>query len=253
MDTIGWSSIQGRTIVEVGPGDAIPLALLFLGTGAKKYIAFDRFIGDVLNASSLALYKAIEADLPEEIKAGWHKLRVDCSRAGLEDLFARDMISLLPISIEEATTPDVADFIVSFNVLEHLSDMEQALRRMAIILKPDGMMIHRVDYGPHDVWSRYRNQLTFLVLPDWLWRLMGSNRGYPNRTRHSEVMSILAGLGFSTAERIVRRFEPEDVADVKLQRTIHHAHLNDQNLTPLVAEFASSRTLMPTLGESFPY
>ncbi len=192
-------------------------------------------------------------DAPEQVKTRWKELGVNSSTGGLGDLFLKDMVSLVPTSSEEATTPDLADLLASFNVLEHLTDMKRALRGMTLVLRPEGMMIHRVDYGLHDVWRQYENQLTFLIFPEWLWRLTGSNRGYPNRTRHSEVRQILAEFGFLPAERIVRRFSNADVVEIKQQRIDNNASFNDKDLTPLVVEFANSRAFMPTLGQQFPY
>src|SRR3979490_1992298 len=45
IDTIGFDNIHGKVVAEIGPGDAIPLAPLFLAAGAKRYLAVDRFLG----------------------------------------------------------------------------------------------------------------------------------------------------------------------------------------------------------------
>src|SRR5262245_3085077 len=36
---IGKPKLIGTTVFEIGPGDAIPLGLLFLAAGAQKYVA----------------------------------------------------------------------------------------------------------------------------------------------------------------------------------------------------------------------
>jgi hypothetical protein len=40
---LGEVGIAGKTIIEIGPGDAIPHAMLFLARGAAGYVAIDRF------------------------------------------------------------------------------------------------------------------------------------------------------------------------------------------------------------------
>ena len=59
---------------------------------------------------------------------------------------------------------------MSFNVVEHLYDVERAFANMAALLRPGGAMIHRVDCSAHGHWGRYRDDLMFLTIPDHLWR-----------------------------------------------------------------------------------
>jgi SAM-dependent methyltransferase len=172
---------EGKTIVEVGPGDSIALAPLFIGAGAKKYIAIDRFLGDVYGDSATQIYRALSA-------GEWQK-DVELHACSIEDAFA--------IS---------ADVIVSYNALEHLGDLGRAFKNMARMLEPGAVMAHRIDYGPHDVWERCENKLEFLSFPDWLWNLMGSNRGYPNRLRHDAVLALLHDAGFSTKAKVTETF-----------------------------------------------
>jgi hypothetical protein len=101
---------------------------------------------------------------------------------------------------------------------------------MDALLKPKGIMVHRVDYGPHDVWRSYPDS-TFLRIPEALWQAMGSNRGYPNRVRHEAVRTTIHHLGFYCAERVTRYFVDG---------------------SPLVVEFAAARRPVD-LGPMFPY
>ncbi len=52
--TIGPDELRGKTVLEIGPGDAIPLAPLFLGAGAARYVALDRFLGEVVGGDASA-------------------------------------------------------------------------------------------------------------------------------------------------------------------------------------------------------
>src|SRR6266850_8305395 len=94
-------SFQGKTIVEVGPGDSIALAPLFIEAGAEKYIAIDRFLGDVYGRSATHIYRSIAG-------GGWE-----------------NRVELHACSIEDAPAIS-ADVIVSYNALEHLRDLGRA-------------------------------------------------------------------------------------------------------------------------------
>ena len=163
-------SFAGKVVAEIGPGDAIPLASYVLDEGAIRYIAIDRFMG-----------------------------------AFVEE---RPGIQIHRVSIEEGANVK-ADIIVSYNVLEHLSDLRTAFRNMERILNPRGVMAHRIDYGPHDVWTQHPDKFFFRTFPGWLWRIMGSNRGYPNRVRHTEVMRLLEEAGFKTTATVTGTFAGE--------------------------------------------
>ncbi len=211
-EALGDDGIEGKVVVEIGPGDALALGMLLLGLGATKYIAIDRFPGDLAGERAHRLYSELARVAPEEVRAG-------LSRTGrpAEDFPWTDgpeaPVVVLSQSIERADLGGVgpADVVVSYNVLEHLSDLAAAFVGMAKILRPGGRMVHRIDYGPHGFWRGRPNPLEFLAVPDPLWSAMGSARGMPNRHRHPEVMAALAAAGFDASATITRRFGREEV------------------------------------------
>jgi len=190
--------IAGKVVVEIGPGDALGLAPLFIAAGAARYVAVDRFLGDVWGIGANALYDEIER-LRSPFPSGW-----------------REQVTLVRHSIEHtvAGVPP-ADIILSFDVIEHLRDLPRAVRNMSSLLKRDGRMVHRIDYGPHGVWLSTDDPLSFLAVPNWLWTAIGSNRGYPNRVRHQQLVRLLEAQGLHMAERITRR-QGTDVMDAEL-------------------------------------
>jgi SAM-dependent methyltransferase len=251
MDTIGWNRVAGKTVLEIGPGDAVPLAFLFIGAGARRYIAFDHFMGDVLSPAAVALYEALALRAPAKIQARWNDAGVDISAPGLQSFVRSGKVSLVRRPIEESVESVAADYIVSFNVLEHLSSVGRALKNMHSMLLQDGIMVHRVDYGPHDIWASYKNPLVFLTVPESLWRVIGSNRTYSNRVRHAEVLKILSGLGMKTADRVTRIASADDTDAVLGRLPEDLAQFKSDELAVLDAEFASSKGPIPILGHPF--
>lgn len=254
IGTIGWESIRGKSLLEIGPGDAIPLALLFLGAGARRYVGLDRFLGDVRGPSALGLYEAIGSCAPDTVQAGWASLKIEPSRVGFEKLISDPQcVTLISAPMEQASALLVgsADYLVGFNVLEHMLDMEGALRNMITMLRPSGVMIHRVDYGPHDIWKSYSNPLAYLTISDGLWDLLGSNRGYPNRIRHWELMRLLDKVGMKTADRVTQRATASLIDAVRPYLPKRFGTMQDSDLGVLAAELASSRVGVPSLGREF--
>ncbi|MBM3572618.1 MAG: class I SAM-dependent methyltransferase, partial [Alphaproteobacteria bacterium] len=70
--------------------------------------------------------------------------------------------------------------IVSRAVLEHLYDPLAALDDMAQALAPGGILIHRIDFRDHGMFTGH-HPLTFLTLPGALYGAMSRNSGRPNR------------------------------------------------------------------------
>jgi SAM-dependent methyltransferase len=190
--------IAGKAVVEIGPGDALGLAPLFITAGAARYIGVDRFLGEVWGTGATGLYEELER-LRGPFPVGW-----------------REQVTLVRHSIEKtvAGVPR-ADIILSFDVIEHLQDLAHAVHNMSALLKPDGRMIHRIDYGPHGVWLTTADPLRFLSVPRWLWSAIGSHRGYPNRVRHQQFVQLVEAQGLRVTERITRR-QGANVMDAEL-------------------------------------
>lgn len=244
IEAIGRRPIQGKVVAEIGPGDAIPLAPLFLAAGARSYIAVDRFLGEVHGAEAYRLYRAVVELLPERLSSGLHDL---CGAAGCESveelLRLPDRVRLhrFPIEQPDDSMRGQADYVVSFNVCEHLADLPRAFRGMRSLLAPEGLMIHRVDYGPHDVWvTGYNNPLAFLTVPRPIWRAMTSNRGCPNRVRHAQLMAMIRALGFECADRIGHRASDVAIDEARAHLSSEFRLLSDDEIAVLDAEVICS-------------
>lgn len=239
IDTIGLEGIQGKIVAEIGPGDAIPLAPLFLAAGAKRYLAVDRFLGEVHGSEALQLYRAIVKFMPVRLAEGLNRLYQLSGIESVEELVkSPDRVGLYrtPIERPDESLRAQADYIVSFNVCEHLADLPRALRGMRSLLSPSGSMIHRIDYGPHDLWQKnYDNPLAFLTVPRLLWRAMTSNRGCPNRVRHKELMAMARALGFDCADSVEGRVSSAEIDEAKPYFSSEFRSMSDDDIAVLDA------------------
>jgi hypothetical protein len=253
IDAIGWENIQGKTIIEIGPGDSIPLGLLFLGAGVKKYVAVDRFLGDVSGPSAKHIYHDLIKSAPERLSSGWANRGLDAYKyPDWEPDDHRAGIRLIRKSIEDIDIGDYeqGEILISFNVIEHLQNVRQAAKNMADMLVPGGIMLHRVDYGPHAF--RHKNPLMFLTITRRLWSIMGSNRGLPNRLRHSQILEALEFSGFKNADRITHRFDIEDLEPIRSKLCREFIDLKTEDLLVADAEVFSSIGISPRLvGHAF--
>ena len=181
-------SLEGKAILEIGPGDNIATGLTFLALGAKTYTALDRFPGGYLNLEARTWY----ALLPEHL--GRHVPEPDDPR-----------IRLIGTAVECAGDIGQFDIICSNAVGEHVSSVPAFARLNHAALAPGGTALHIVDFSGHH-WHRNDDPELFRRFPNWLWHAMGSNRGLPNRVSYSAFVTAFdaAGLKVSgTYERSV--------------------------------------------------
>ena len=205
LDTLQQISggLQGQSICEIGPGDFLTSGLAMLAAGAASYTAIDRFAGDYSRPEGREWYVGIQRAWPRFYPDLPWPAWLDASR------FPRgypDRVMTSGVRIESAANIGTFDIICSFQVGEHVSDISEFAHSTAMLLKKDGVAIHRIDFGPHGAWRLYQDPLTFLWIPDPVWRVMGSARGIPNRHRAHEMKDAFLAAGLSVSSTEVERY-----------------------------------------------
>jgi hypothetical protein len=196
--------VAGRRVAEIGPGDHLASGLVLLAAGAASYTAIDRFPGDYSGRNAKRWYRAVRQAWPERWPNRAWPAEIEVER--FPDGFPN--VRTIAAPIEQADPGERFDIVCSFQVGEHVSDIRAFAAKTRELIASGGVAVHRVDFGPHGPWRKYTDPLTFLRPPDWLWQLMGSERGIPNRHRAHEFTEafVAAGLEVRELER-----EPFDV------------------------------------------
>lgn len=202
-------SIEGRSIVEFGPGDTLASGISLLAGGAASYAALDRFVPDYCAPAAKEWYVGIQRAWPRLQERPW-PASLDATR--FPEAYP-ERVTHIEGSVEQARTGRRFDLVCSFQVGEHVRDIVQFAALTARMLAPGGVAIHRVDFGPHDCWLNYDDPLTFLRFSPGMWAAMGSNRGTPNRRRHHEFLRAFAHAGL-TVEVANRACFPNGSIDI---------------------------------------
>lgn len=171
--------LRGKCLLEYGPGDLPGVALLMIAHGAERVTCVDRFPLLSLSPENLAVYQTLLDSLAPP------------ARARAMTCFAEPgnpASGLRPDRIEYRIDPDglcglcdEVDLVYSRAVLEHVNDLEATFRDMSRAMKRDALAIHQVDPKSHGL--HRHNRLDFLAWPEFLWQLMYSHKGTPNRLR----------------------------------------------------------------------
>jgi SAM-dependent methyltransferase len=189
--------VRGWDILEVGPGDNLGIPLLYFAAGANKVTALDRFYSYRDTKQQKAIYDALIARLPPEEQARAGKAfssREEC----IFDPGAIDC--LYGTGIDDPGIIDRLgkyDLIISRAVMMEVCNLEPALENLNKMLKPGGLMLHKVDFRDYWMFSKHHHPLTFLTLGDRLWKMMSSHRANSNRRLLNVYQEQFGRLGLT--------------------------------------------------------
>ena len=219
--------LAGKTLLEYGPGDVPGVAALMVAAGADKVYCVDRFPLVRLEAKNARVLDELRAALPE---ASGRRLQMALreprdAAAGFDP--ARLEVLVRPNGASGLV--DCVDLVYSRAVLEHVNDIEATFADMVRAMRPGATAVHLVDLRSHGLHER--NPLDFLCPPPWLWHLMFSAKGVPNRWRIDRYRSLLQGLPVEVlALEPTARAETGDVGRVRAALAAPFRALSDDDL-----------------------
>ena len=194
---ISTEMLRAKRILEIGPGDNFGVALKFLAAGAAHVVCLDKFYSKRAPEQQYKIYQALREKLDDGsrhrfdeainlssgIEINPEKLRYICG-TGIE-------------KAEELFDPEIFDLIISNAVIEHLYNTDAAFAAMNSLLIPGGYMMHVIDLRDHGMFSSNgMHPLTFLTIPDYVYRLMTIDSGKPNRRLISYYRKKMVDLGY---------------------------------------------------------
>jgi len=205
-------TIRGLHIVEIGPGDYLTSGLALLAAGAASYTALDRFPGPYESEEGKRWYRALQVAWPRLMPDTPWPADLDASR--FPEAYG-DRVTTLRDAVENVSLSRRYDVVCSYQVGEHVSDIRAFAAINATLLAPGGVGAHRVDMAAHPPWNAYPDPFLFLRFPNWLWQLMGSERGTSNRYRHHEFCEAFRAAGL-TVESAIEPYRDEHLAAARL-------------------------------------
>ncbi|MCC6194982.1 MAG: methyltransferase domain-containing protein [Burkholderiales bacterium] len=214
--------LEGKVLLEYGPGDLPGVALLMYAHGARKVYCVDRFPLVALSDKNRHALALMVDGLPSDMRA--RAAAVSRGQAldanAVEYIVRADGLSGLDAAI---------DFVFSRAVLEHVNDLDATFRDMARALRPGGRALHQVDLKSHGLHKA--NRLDFLTWRDSVWDLMYSGKGFPNRHRVDRYREAIARAGLAApVMRATELARKDEVDDVRPQLAARFRGLSDDEL-----------------------
>ena len=201
---------------EIGCGDCLPAADMMLGLGAQHVHLVEHQSMPLTPLHRQALNRTISPDLPNRgcILSSDDPPRLNPARATLH-------VGLL----ENLSLPQPVDLVYSFDVLEHVEDLDAFFSCCRRSLKPGGLSLHKFDLSGHEFFEDPMPPLDFQTYPRWLYRLM-----FP---RYRRAVGNFADLFFDLMRKNgfeILEIVPLRVADPNYLREIRPRLRNEAQL-----------------------
>jgi len=235
-------SFEGATVLEIGPGDNLGVALCLVAWGADRVVCVDRFDCLGRHHQNGEIYRALLSGLAP---AERERARKNCpwvDRAVPDAL--EGLIDYLPGTELESCAGSLApyrfDCVVSNAALEHLIDVARGFAQLLPSVNADAWMFHEVDLRCHSRFAAV-SPLHFLTVSEPVWHWMGSRLGAPNRLRINQYRKIFAEAGFTIREEVLEAASM-GIANATFPRIDRRINAQTPaDLVPLVVRFTLQR------------
>jgi SAM-dependent methyltransferase len=174
------TSVQGKRILELGPGSDLGCGLYLVYKGAASYIGFDR--NDLASDVPNAFYERFAERVPVDLAA---------LADGRVTYTARE-----DFSIAAGVAPGI-DIVFSNAAFEHFADVNSTIAQLSRVMNPGGIIVAEIDLQTHSRWIRDADPNNIYRYPEWLYRIFRFP-GSPNRLRPSNYLKHFQAHGWTS-------------------------------------------------------
>ncbi len=193
--------LEGKRVLELGSGDNVGLALRFLAAGAARVFCLDKFYSVRNPEQQLEIYRALRASLSSP-----HQRRFDeaVSVDSSLEINSQRLTCIYGVELSDAATSlgvdkQSFDLIISRAVIEEIYCPDEVFEVTDKLLAPGGLVLHKIDLSDYGIFSGANmHPLTFLTIPERIYRMMASDSGIPNRKLIGYYREKVKALGYKT-------------------------------------------------------
>lgn len=203
----GWAreTVAGKRILELGPGRHIGVPLRFAADGADMVAGVDKFVGLQMGPDFVELYSKLRDSLSAQEQAGFDRAIQMRPKIALKQEHAAYVFGKELSDCVQQLGAGTFDMIASNAVMEEIYDPMPIFQAQNALLRPGGVMVHRIDLADYGMFSRYGfHPLEFLTVPEWAYRRMAEASGQPDRRLIDYYRDVGARLGYATDIYILR-------------------------------------------------
>src|SRR5882762_978391 len=196
---VTFEQLRGKKILELGFGDNVGVALRFLAAGAARVVCVDKFYSRRDVAHEREVYAALRARLSNDEKQRFDEaiVLVDGITFNASRLSCLNGLELETAAARLLKQEERFDIIVSRAVIEEIYEPDKVFAAADKLLAPGGLMLHKIDLRDYGIFTESGlHPLTFLTIPESVYRLMATDSGIPNRKLLSYYRGQMAELGY---------------------------------------------------------
>jgi len=190
----GEENLQGKNVLELGPGSDIGIGLYLLAKGCFQYNACD--VHNLMKTTPDSFYRQFFGRLSRtepQKKIDFLRQQLAAFKAGYPsrlNSLVRDDFDLVA-----AFGPSTVDLVFSQAAFEHFDDVPTTISQLHTVCKPGAILVAQVDLKTHSRWIRQRDPNNIYRYPQALYRLLRF-RGIPNRIRPFQYKAALEAAGW---------------------------------------------------------
>lgn len=215
---LGNDDLNGKNILELGPGADLGVGLLMLANGAQSHCALD----------ANRLIDATPAEFYEQLLDEFDENRKKQLLAELE-LAQQNKGRQLNYHVDKNFSPRIFlkkfDCIFSHAAFEHFDDSEKVIKEISEVSAPGAVFVATIDPKTHSRPINISDPLNIYRYPNWFYRAARYS-GIPNRWRPKDYIAALKKYGFDNIQAVpLTLLSPEKLKKVlpKLNRRFQNA------------------------------
>lgn len=181
---------------EIGCGDCLAAADLMLGLGARHVHLIEHQAMPITALHREALEQTRAPDLPN---------RAEMLTSDTPPRLHPARVTLHAGLLEKIVLPEPLDLVYSFDVLEHVEDLDAFFFSCRRLLRPGGWSLHKFDLSGHGLFEDPMPPLDFQTYPRWLYRLMFPRYQRAAGNLADRFFAAIKGQGFEILDVIPLR------------------------------------------------
>lgn len=206
-------SLEGKNILELGPGAELGVGLILLAKGAGKYNALD--VNFLVKKVPAEFYDNLFQEIKKRIpSADIHDLKFQLQSFYEDKNKQLNYIYDKNFSFSQLKLEKI-DLVFSHAAFEHFNDIEKTFEQLSQIVKKGGYLLSVIDFQTHTRWIREKDPLNIYRYSDKLYHVL-SFKGSPNRLRPYDYVNFLEKFGWGDIKFLpVNQLSMEEVGIAK--------------------------------------
>ena len=204
--------LRGKKILEVGHGDSVGVALRFIAAGAERVVCIDKFYSKQDASQQHNIYTGLREQLTEEERRRFDEAIDLTNGTKLNEDKLKAMYGTGIEDAGQAFEPGYFDIIISRGALQSVFEIDSAFSVMDRLLRSGGEMWHKIDLSDLGMFRDCgMNPLTFLTVPESIYRLMIKDTGKANRRLINYYREKMDQMGYKAKYFVTAIFGRKDL------------------------------------------